>query len=52
MARKLEIEYPGALYHIMHRGGNRESIFQDDRYREGLRKRAMGDKGKVAVVSG
>ena len=30
MARKLRIQYPGALYHVMNRGDRREDIFLDD----------------------
>lgn len=30
MPRKLRIEYPGALYHVMSRGDRREDIFLDD----------------------
>lgn len=30
MARKLRVEYPGALYHVMSRGDRREAIFLDD----------------------
>src|SRR5579863_5558957 len=30
MARKLRIEYPGAIYHVMNRGDRREDIFEDD----------------------
>lgn len=30
MARKLRIEYPGAIYHVLNRGDRRESIFRDD----------------------
>jgi hypothetical protein len=30
MARKLRIEYPGAIYHVMNRGDHREIIFRDD----------------------
>jgi REP element-mobilizing transposase RayT len=30
MARKLRVEYPGAVYHLMNRGDRREAIFQDD----------------------
>ena len=29
MARKLRIQYPGAVYHVMNRGDRRESIFQE-----------------------
>ena len=28
--RKLRIEYPGAIYHVMNRGDQREDIFIDD----------------------
>lgn len=34
MARKLRLEYPGAIYHVMSRGDRREPIFQDDADRE------------------
>src|SRR6266567_615731 len=30
MPRKLRVEYPGALYHVMSRGDRREKIFLDD----------------------
>ena len=30
MARKLRIQYPGAIYHVMNRGDRREDIFEDD----------------------
>src|SRR5260221_10194041 len=29
MARKIRIEYPGAIYHVMNRGDRREAIFKD-----------------------
>ena len=34
MARKLRVQYPGALYHVMSRGDRREPIFKDDPDRE------------------
>src|SRR6266511_4087257 len=34
MARKLRIQFPGAIYHIMSRGDRREDIFRDDFDRE------------------
>ena len=34
MARKLRIEYAGAIYHVMNRGDRREAIFADDQDRE------------------
>ncbi len=30
MPRKLRLEYPGAIYHVMSRGDRREDIFLDD----------------------
>jgi putative transposase len=34
MARKLRIQYPGAIYHVMNRGDRREAIFEDDEDRQ------------------
>src|SRR5437667_1140875 len=34
MARKLRVEYPGAIYHVMNRGDRREAIFHDDQDRQ------------------
>ena len=36
MARKLRIQYPGAIYHVMNRGDRREAIFREDADREAL----------------
>ena len=36
MARKVRIQYPGAIYHVMNRGDRREAIFEDDEDRERL----------------
>jgi putative transposase len=36
MARKLRIQYPWAIYHVMNRGDRREAIFGDDEDRERL----------------
>ena len=30
MPRKLRIQYPGAMYHVMNRGDRREEIFRDE----------------------
>src|SRR5271170_7636119 len=30
MARKLRVQYPGAIYHVMNRGDRRERIFEDE----------------------
>jgi hypothetical protein len=37
MARKLRVEYEGAIYHVMNRGDRREPIFRDDKDRLLLR---------------
>ena len=34
MARKLRVEYPGAVYHVLNRGDRREPIFRDDADRQ------------------
>jgi putative transposase len=34
MARKLRVQYPGAIYHIMNRGDRREAVFRDDQDRK------------------
>ena len=34
MARKLRVQYPGAIYHVMNRGNRREPIFLDEGGRE------------------
>jgi REP element-mobilizing transposase RayT len=36
MGRKLRVEYPGAIYHLMNRGDRREAIFREDADREGF----------------
>ncbi len=30
MARRVRVQYPGAVYHVMNRGDHQERIFQDD----------------------
>jgi hypothetical protein len=34
MARKIRVEYPGAIYHVMNRGDRREALFKDDEDRQ------------------
>jgi REP element-mobilizing transposase RayT len=34
MPRKLRVQYPGAIYHLMNRGDRREDIFEDDQDRQ------------------
>lgn len=36
MARKLRIEYNGAVYHVMQRGNNRESVFESPEEKQRL----------------
>ena len=48
MARKLRVEYPGAIYHLMNRRDRRESIFKDDEDRQ----RFLGTLGEACVKTG
>ena len=48
MARKLRVEYPGAIYHVMNRGDRREPIFGDD----ADRKQFVESLGEACVRSG
>jgi hypothetical protein len=36
MARKLRLQYPGAIYHVLNQGDRREAIFEDDEDRQRL----------------
>jgi len=36
VARKVRIQYPGAIYQVINRGDRREAIFEDDEDRERL----------------
>ena len=55
MARKLRIQYPGAIYHVMNWGDPREAIFADDvdrqrlleRLTEAVQARAVGNGGSA-----
>ncbi len=48
MARKLRVEYPGAIYHLMNRGDRREEIFKDDQDRD----RFLETLGEVCTKTG
>ena len=48
MARKLRVEYPGALYHVMSRGDHGDPLFEDDRDRE----RFVETLGEAALKTG
>ncbi len=48
MARKLRIEYSGALYHVMNRGDRREPVFKDDKDREVF----LGTLGQACAKTG
>ena len=48
MARKLRVEYPGAIYHVMNRGDRRERIFMDDADRQ----RFVETLGEVCAKTG
>jgi hypothetical protein len=51
MARKLRVEYPGAIYHVMNRGDRREAIFKDDDDQNGSPISVSGQEGKRIPVS-
>jgi hypothetical protein len=36
MPRKLRVQYPGAIYHVMNRGDRREAIFEENQDRSGF----------------
>ena len=48
MARKLRVQYPGAIYHLMNRGDRREPIFRDD----GDRQRFLETLGEACGKTG
>lgn len=48
MARKLRIQFPGAIYHVMSRGDRREDIFRDDFDRESFLKTLADACAKTA----
>jgi putative transposase len=51
MARSLRIEFPGALYHVIVRGNQKQDIFLDDEDRRAFLERdlplLMGDPNDV-----
>ena len=48
MARKVRVEFEGAVYHVLDRGDRREAIFKDD----GDRRRFLETLGEVCVRTG
>src|SRR5213594_2000684 len=48
VARKLRVQYPGALYHVMNRGDRREPIFRDDADHQ----RFLATLGETCVKTG
>jgi len=46
--RKLRVQYPGAIYHIMNRGDRREAIFADTRTAPDFFTRAALSTGRRA----
>ena len=53
-ARKLRVEYPGAVYHVMNRGNRRDPIVEDraDRlqFLETLREACVGAVGRCIRI--
>ena len=50
MPRKLRVEYPGAMYHVMSRGDRCENIFLDEVDRQDSLQRMLSIKGIAARV--
>lgn len=48
MARKVRVEYPGAIYHVMNRGDRREPIFKED----GDRQHFLETQSEVCAKTG
>jgi hypothetical protein len=48
MARRLRLQYPGAIYHVMSRGNGRQDIIRDDDDRDRLQQ----ELGRAAVRCG
>jgi hypothetical protein len=48
MARKLRMEYPGSIYHLMNRSDRREAVFRDDQDR----KRFISTLGEACQKTG
>src|SRR6058998_3160383 len=48
VARKLRVQYPGAIYHVLNRGDRREPIFKDDADRQ----RFLGTLGETCLKTG
>ena len=51
MPRKLRVEYPGAMYHVMSRGDRREDIFVDDVDRQDFLKTLMPHAASATLAS-
>ncbi|MGH7926892.1 MAG: hypothetical protein ACREQV_03760 [Candidatus Binatia bacterium] len=64
MARPLRIQYPGAVYHVMNRGGSRQRVFLDkqngrqgpvlgdEEFRNGLMEKPLLLIGNTPATSG
>ena len=51
MARKLRLEFPGAIYHVINRGNYRSWIFQPAKTRAAARDATKSADWKVAVAA-
>jgi hypothetical protein len=53
MLRKMRVEYPGALYHVMSRGDQRDDMFFDDVDRHDcIKTLALSGRYKAQLVEG
>jgi putative transposase len=48
MARKMRVEYEGAIYHVLSRGNRKEAFFRDDDDR-GTFLRTLGHNGNGVI---
>jgi len=49
MARKPRVHFPGALYHVISRGNQRQDIFYDDKDYAACLSYLLGCKGRYAI---
>jgi len=47
MPRRLRIQYPGAIYHLMARGNGRQDIVRDDADRDRLQQELREGRGQT-----
>ena len=51
MARKPRIEFPGAFYHVIARGNNRQKVFADDKDYKSFLERLVKGSSLYSLLS-